>query len=296
MRRTELLVTGASGFLGSHIMHQSPSETSIGIFQTNRPADDGHNYLQLDLTETNRVVAALKKYKPKALIHCAAKINIDWCEKHPQQAWLLNAELPATLAKACAELDCKFVFVSSDMVFDGEKGEYRESDSINPISYYGRAKAAAERAVLQACPQAIVARVALIYGLPVSTGRGSSFLTWVLDRLEAGLQVPLFVDQYRTPVEVSELAETLLILSGSDFQGIIHIAGGEKIDRYAFGEIVCGITGQNPALLQKSSYRDTLNDVLRPRDLSMRTDLLCEIIGHRLSHCGSALRRILIKQ
>lgn len=296
MNSPTLIVTGASGFLGSHIMQQRPPGDCLGVYHRNRPQNDGRDYLPCDLSEPEKFLKILHEIRPAALIHAAAKINVDWCEKNPESTWTVNAELPVILAKACADLGCKFVFISSDMVFDGKKGEYVETDAANPISHYGRSKAAAEEGVLRIDPQAIVARVALIYGLPVSEGRGTSFLTWVLQRLAAGQPVPLFYDQYRTPVEVTELAVTLQKLAHSSFSGVIHIAGSEKNDRYTFGKYVCQCTGYDEALLQKVSYRAGLAGVPRPRDLSMRTDMLQKVIGGSLSDCATALQQILPKK
>ena len=296
MKPTRILVTGASGFLGSHIMHLSDPAEAIGVFHANRPPDDGYAYQQADLADNRSLDKLFASVRPDIVIHAAAQSNLDWCEQQPDLAWQINAEAPAKLAKLCAETGCKFLHVSSDMVFDGEKGEYTENEPTNPIGLYGKAKAAAEQGVLSENPDAIIARAALIYGLPVAPGRGSSFLTWVLDRLENNAPVPLYYDQFRTPVEVGELAETLLQLAQSTFKGTIHVAGQEKVDRLTFGKYVCQATGHDEKLLKKTTLSEDKNIARRPRDLSLRTDLLQRIISVRLSDCRSSLHRILQKR
>jgi dTDP-4-dehydrorhamnose reductase len=293
MKTAKIIVTGASGFLGSHLMHLCDPANVVGLYHTNCPPEDGYTYLQADLTNETEVEKILAFVSPRSFIHAAAQSNLDWCEKNPELAWKINAGAPVELAKACSGSDCKYLFVSSDMVFDGEKGFYTEYDPVNPISLYGRAKVAAEEGILAVHPDAIIARAALIFGLPVASGRGRSFLSWVLDKLEHHEPVPLYVDQYRTPVEVCELAGAMLQLVRRDFKGILNMAGAQRIDRYTFGECVCEITGRSKSLLKRTSLSEDKNVARRPRDLSLQSDLLEKIIGRKLSDYKTALVRIL---
>lgn len=291
MHNPRLIVTGASGLLGSHIVHASQPGDVLGLYHQNQPQDDGYHYHQVDLAEFDSSEALVRHFRPRALIHAAARGDLDWCEKHPDAAWHLNAEVPVALARACAKSGCRYVFISSDMVFDGEGRDYREEDPPRPISLYGRAKLAAEQGMLQANPHAVVVRSALIYGFPVATGRGSSFLGWILARLQHGQPVPLFTDQFRTPVETGEIARAVLQLAQSDFSGIVHIGGSERLDRYTFGRYACEAFGFDAALLEPGMLATAGLQAPRPRDLSLDTSRLASLLGCKLSGCRDGLRR-----
>lgn len=296
MKTTKIIVTGASGFLGSHIMHLCNPADVVGLYHTNRPLEDGYTYIQADLSNDAEIEKILTYVSPQIVINAAAQSNLDWCEENPELAWKINAESPIEFAKACSEMGCKYLFVSSDMVFDGEKGYYSENDPVNPISLYGKAKVTAEEGILAANPDAIVARVALIFGFPAQAGRGHSFLNWVLDKLEHNEPVPLFFDQYRTPVEVCELAGILLQLAESNFNGILHVAGEKRVDRYTFGECICEIAGYHKDLLKRTTLSADKSVVRRPRDLSLLTGLLEQTMGRKLSDYRKALLRIFQKK
>ncbi|RME02162.1 MAG: hypothetical protein D6814_00110, partial [Calditrichaeota bacterium] len=171
-------------------------------------------------------------------------------------------------------------------------GHYREEDETRPINFYGRAKSAAEEGVLREAPDALIARIALVYGLPIENGRGRSFLNWVLGRLENGQKVSLFYDQYRTPVEVQELAQAILTVAQSGYSGIVHFAGSERVDRWTFGRYVAEVFGFDEALLQRVSLKSSQSKARRPVDLSLNTDLLVRLIGHPLSGCKAGLEKV----
>lgn len=292
MAHPEIIITGATGFLGSHLLHACDPNLVIGTFHKNRPDDDGYAYIPLDLENLDSFAAEVNAFRPRVLVHAAAQSNLDWCENNPELAWQVNADAPVRLAEICANLGCRYLFVSSDMVFDGEAGYYGEGDMAKPISLYGRAKHAAEVGVLAVNPDALVARVALIYGIPVAVGRGSSFLNWLLSRLDAGETVPVFIDQFRTPVFVGELARTLLTLAEIKFAGIVHVGGPERLDRYTFAQYVCRFFDYDQRLLRKTRLAEISSAALRPRDLSLRTELLTRLVGGSLSTCESALEKL----
>ncbi len=289
---TPLLVTGASGFLGSHLVHLNEPKDVVGLYHANPPDDPRYNYRQLDLTDFSAVRDFLHQLQPKTLIHAAANSRVEWCEKNKKQAWIINTEASIHLAKVCAEIGCKMVFVSSDMVYDGEKGDYAENDVTKPQSHYGKTKRAAEQGVLKVNPKALATRVSLIYGFPVQEGRGSSFLLWLLQRLQNSQEAPLFFDQTRTPVEVIELAKTLVHLAKLGVCGVVNVGGGEKTDRVTFGKHVCDIFNLPDDLIKPTPLGDYPFAHISPKNLSLNTDRLAAILDGRLSDCKTGLSRI----
>ncbi|MCA9734763.1 MAG: SDR family oxidoreductase [Deferribacteres bacterium] len=289
-QRIKVLVTGASGFVGSHVLYHFNPAQAVGCFHSNTPQPDGYDYVHIDLQSSDSLTEVFHTIQPTHVIHCAAKSNLDWCEKNPHANHRINAEAPVFMASLCKERNVRYLFVSSDMVFDGVKGSYCEDDMPNPLSLYGRAKLAAETGVLEVNPEAVIARIALVYGLPVQKGRGSSFLTWIISRLQQKLEVPLFIDQYRSPVSVNELTFVLRALLFSDYYGIVHVGGAEKLDRMKFGSYVCRVFHFDEALLKPIHLSDMEQHAQRPRDLSLSSDRLRTIISYTPADCLAHLK------
>ncbi len=287
-----ILVTGASGLVGSHILFLCSPDEAIGTYREHRPHDTVYPYKPVDFHNIDQIEPFLREIHPDICIHAAAMSQLDWCEDHPESAVRVNAEAPLVMATVARDLGCRFVLISTDMVFDGLKGWYREDDAASPINRYGQTKLTAERSVLQAYPGALVVRIALVYGMPVAPGRGQSFLNWLLNHLQAGRSVKLFSDQYRTPVEVRECAEAILALALSDAEGVVHVAGAERLDRFTFGEYVADAFHLDRQLLKRVSMQDVAMKAPRPADVSMKTDRLERILGRRLSTCREGLQRI----
>ena len=199
-----LLLTGASGFLGGCLMEKARARWSLTAISN---SNHQPGTTALDLTSREAALACVRAVRPQVILHAAANSNLDACERHPQAAIDINTNAVATLLEAAQEVGARLILVSTDMVFDGDRGNYSENDMVRPLSVYGQTKIAAERLVLEAPGRHLIARSALIYGRPVHGG--SSFSQWIENRLRAGQHVPLYTDQFRSPIWVENLAEVL---------------------------------------------------------------------------------------
>lgn len=204
---------------------------------------------------------------PDIILHTAANSNLDSCEQNPHAAERINVAATECLAQAAEARGARFIFISSDMVFDGETGFYSENDPVAPLAVYGKNKADAEKKVQYICRNYVIARAALIYGRP--KGGGSSFSNWIEQRLTKNQAVPLYTDQFRTPIYVENLAEALLELAQSDFIGTLHLGGANRIDRYNFGLQLCSLGGYDACLLRPTSMHDFQPPARRPADVSL---------------------------
>lgn len=285
----KLLITGASGFVGAHLMQAQFSGEKLGTYLSSTPHENSNSYFQLDIQNAAACRRLIEKYQPDFLIHCAAKSNLDWCEKNKPESWRVNAAAPVQLAEICAENGVRFMFLSSDMVFDGQGGNYTEVDDCAPTSVYGQAKRHAEKAILKINPAFIIVRIALVFGLPVN-GCGRSFLQWILQRIDNRQSVPLFIDQFRTPISVQELAIILLDLVQTEIGGIIHVAGPERLDRFQFGKYVCDAFTADRSLLQACRLAQLPQSPPRPADLSLNIDRLKSIISFTPKDCLTNLK------
>lgn len=286
----KLLITGASGFLGGHVFSQANSVFQcLGTYNTYSIPHDIANWWNIDLCTFFDVFELLSEFQPDIIIHTAANSNLDECEENPQKAQGDNVEMTAHLVGIAKQLDARFIHLSTDMVFDGAGTLYQENDKTNPISMYGQTKLQAE-AVVQHLKNFVIVRAALIYGRPAFGGR--CFSMWMENRLCGGLSVPLYTDQFRSPILVDNLAEILLELCESDFTGILHAGGSNRIDRFTFGTQLCDILGYDRNLLDPISMDDHNPAAPRPRDVSLNVDKAMSILRTDLLSTEEGLRRI----
>ena len=272
-----LLVSGGSGLTGGHIMALARDKWQVfGTIYNNTFQMNDVEAVLMDLGDEASIQHAIEYVQPDVVIHTAAIRNIDFCESHPQKAFHINTSGTEIIAEAAARDSFRLIFVSSDMVFDGKKGMYTESDNTNPVNRYGHSKLTAEKFVQTLCDDYVIARSSLIYGIPV-TG-SSSCSQELLGQWAEGRAANLFKDQYRTPVLVNDLAHALTELAGSAFTGIIHLGGAERTDRYSFGRKLAEIKGFSENLCQPVFMSDFTFSAERPADVSLDTALASEVL------------------
>lgn len=177
-----LLLTGAGGFIAGSILAQMPPGWDV-VAQSRGGAlseRDGLQWRKVDPLQASALDALLMEVQPHAILHTAAIAAIDYCQQHPAEAVAANVDLTQRIAGYALETGARLVFLSTDNVFDGERGAYREDEPPNPINFYGETKARAEQ-IVQSVPGAVVARVSVVTGLRV-LGAGNSFLNWMVQR------------------------------------------------------------------------------------------------------------------
>jgi dTDP-4-dehydrorhamnose reductase len=153
------------------------------------------------------------------------------------------------------------------------KGHYGDDDAAHPLMVYGHTKLEGERRVAAICPEAVTLRLALMYGW--GTPSRLNFVDWLAERLRAGQEVPLFVDQYRTPLYVAQAAEAIArLVDTPEVHGRFNLGGGERITRYAFGRKFCEVFGFPTALLKPIEMSSVGGIAARPRDCSMNSSRL----------------------
>jgi dTDP-4-dehydrorhamnose reductase len=271
----KLLITGVSGFLGGHVFTQAESSFQcIGTYFSSASPQHIANWTRLDLRDFFKVYQLVSDFQPDVIIHAAANSNLDDCETHPEDAQAANVQATANLVSVAGQLDIRFIHVSTDMVFDGAGSLYKESDATNPLSVYGQTKLQSEQIVLKH-ENSVVVRSALIYGRRKIGG--NSFSLWIENNLRQKKPTPLYTDQFRSPILAENLAELVLELCDSETTGIFHAGGGNRIDRYSFGQQMCDILGYDAALLRPVSMEDHNFAAPRPKDISLSIKKLEQI-------------------
>lgn len=237
-----LLVLGTSGFLGRAVVERAVARGPRRPLVAAGPhpfAPAGAVARPVDGRERGAVRALLDAERPGAVLLVAALARGGDCEREPGLAAALNVELPDEVARWCASAHVRLVHVSTDLVFGhagARAGGRRESDPVGAPSVYGRTKAAGERAVLDACPSALVARLPLLCG--DSRGRGLGASDSLIAALARGEEPVLFDDEWRTPLDVDVAAAALVRLVASTASGIIHLPGRERVSRAELGRRV----------------------------------------------------------
>jgi len=223
------------------------------------------------------------------VIHTAAMVSPDACEKDPSMAHTLNVVGTREVARWAEARRAGMVYFSTDLVFDGKKGGYREADSPVPLNVYGRPKLEAEGEVARICTRGVVVRLALSYG-PTRGAKGD----WTLAMrraLEEGGVLRLFTDQFRSPAYVGDTAEAVFRLARNGHNGVYHLGGGERTSRYGFGRTFCRVFGLAEEKFVPIRMAEVRMAAPRPADCSLDSGKLARETG--LVPCGveQGLRR-----
>ncbi|MEX2673583.1 MAG: SDR family oxidoreductase [Phycisphaeraceae bacterium] len=263
-----VLLTGASGQLGGYLMREL-QERGEQVFAWSGRRD-------VDLTDGSAVRQAFERAQPDVVLHTAAMSKPTDCHAHPDQAQRVNVVATERLTELADAAGARMIFTSTDLVFDGEEGMYREEDTPKPMSVYGRTKLEAEHVVLGS-QRAMVARLSLLFG-PGVTGVRTLFDEQVAT-MRAGKPVRLFSDEWRTPLALPLAAEALADACSSDASGLFHLGGGERVSRLEMGRLMAQTLGADPSCLSPCSRLTVSSDEPRPCDASLRTERWRETFG-----------------
>jgi dTDP-4-dehydrorhamnose reductase len=262
-----VLLTGATGHLGSYVRRELIRLGWPAIGWTKSPilTDVGLRLERVDLTQRKLVVEACRALSPSHIIHAAALANALTCAREPEQAFKINAQSTQLLAELAKAAKARLLLVSTDLVFNGEQGNYQERDPVSPLSVYGRSKVGAEEAALSV-PRAVVVRLSLLFG-PDLDGR-PYFFDEQLRALRERRPLTLFHDEWRTPLHLAIASRALLDVLVSDWEGILHVGGAERLSRLDMGLRLARHLGHADPIIDACS-RMTLPGEPRPRDTSL---------------------------
>jgi dTDP-4-dehydrorhamnose reductase len=261
-----VLISGGSGYLGQHLVPVALDrcDAHYTYFQNDPLALPGAS--RLDLIDRAAVLSLADQIRPQAIIHTAGS------NRSPNMEAVIENGT-RHIVEAARLCQARLIHLSTDVVFDGRQGPYRESDPLNPRHAYGRAKAAAERIVAGHRDHVII-RPSLIYGLRIM----DHSTAWIAAGLRAGQEVTLFNDQWRNPVWVEALSQACLELIESTFLGILHVAGRQAMTRAEFGVKMLDWWGID----DRASLRIGPSDDRWPRDCRLDTSLAQRLLATRL--------------
>jgi len=293
----KILITGANGFLGQQLILQLLADTQHAIIATGRGENrlsishERLRYQSLDITDGLSASSFYKIENPSCIIHAAAMTQADKAETQKVDCWNANVTATRFLLEAAKPFQPYIIYVSTDFVFSGEAGPYDEAAATGPVNYYGSSKLAAEHAVLEAFPNAGIARTCLVYGS--NRGHRTTILDWILRNLQEGKSINVVNDQWRTPTYVNELAKGILLMIEKKAAGIYHLSGEELMTPYEMALSVAKQYSLDETLIKPISSA-SLNEVAqRPARTGFVTDKAKNELG--FSHCSFKKALSLIK-
>jgi dTDP-4-dehydrorhamnose reductase len=286
----KIFITGGSGLLGSKIAEIALEKYEVYTGYCHNKPELGEP-VKFDLAKDTGL-KAIQKMKPEVIIHTAALTNVDECESNKELAHELNVKGTRRLVELAKASGTFFVYVSTDYVFPGDNGMYKEEDKPNPINYYGQMKLLGEKY----CE--CIARPCVIYGAKPASGK-VNFALWIINKLMNGEEVKIVTDQYITPTLNTNLAKMLLEISERRLKGIFHTAGATRVSRYEFALRIADKFGLDKDLILPSRMEELKWIAKRPEDSSLDTskasrylkeeplglDMALEILEDELKKC-----------
>lgn len=258
----KVLITGSNGLLGQKIVGQvlkkgtSFLATSKG--ENRNPNCPSENYQSLDICDANAIEKVFTDFQPTHIIHTAAITNVDTCELNPEECELVNVTATRYLFEAAQKVNAHFQLLSTDFVFDGEKGNYKETDEPNPLSIYAQSKVDGEALLLNSnYKNHSIVRTIIVYGVGNNLSR-NNIICWAKEALSKGQQMNIIDDQFRAPTWADDLAWACIRICELDKTGIYHISGPETFSIYTIVERVANFYGLSTESLTKTDS-STLN-------------------------------------
>jgi dTDP-4-dehydrorhamnose reductase len=248
--------------------------------------------VQFDIRDAEQVVRAFATVRPDCVIHTAALTKPDYCETRPEETRAVNVTGTRNIVEGCKGVGAKLIHISTDLVFDGKKGNYSEDDATQGINEYSRSKIAAERIVLDDSPDAVILRLSVLYGPRHSAH--PSFLDEILGRWQCGQAMAFFTDQYRNPTFAPQVAHAVeQILAQPRVHGLFHLGGADRLSRYEFALIVARLLGAQARLIGRASMFDHTGPAARPQDCSLVSEKIGRVLGLVPLGCAEGLSEML---
>lgn len=288
-----LLVTGGSGLLGSSVAELARTRfRTFATYNMHQIDLERCEFVRVDLTDVLQVKKIFEKIRPGVVVHSAALVNVDYCEAHKEETWKANVDATENVAALCEKLGTRLIYVSTDYVFDGERGLYTETDVPAPVNYYAKTKLEGERALerhggLDYC----IARTC-IYGWNVQEKH--NFASFILNKLRTGQKINAFTDQYNSPMLANNCADALLALADkmTGVSGeVFHVAGSERASKFDFALALSEVFGLDSTLVTPTKFAESAASIAvrRPRDVSLSVKKASEKLDVKLLNLREGL-------
>jgi dTDP-4-dehydrorhamnose reductase len=285
-----VLITGASGLFGSKLDQIIPKNYQVySAYSKNQPIH--RNPIKFDISNKNQVEHAFKKANPAVVVHAAALTDVDKCEMNKDLALKINVEGTKNIVEAVKTTNSFLIYISTDYVFNGERGRYKETDKPDPINYYGLTKLKAEELVKDSIDEHCIARASVIYGSTPAAGK-INFALWLINKLKRKEQVKIIIDQWNSPTLNTNLADMTLEIIERKLTGTFHISGATRLSRYDFALQIAKTFNLNSNLISPITSATFSWSAKRPKDSSLDTAKAQQILQTCPLEITQALKRM----
>jgi dTDP-4-dehydrorhamnose reductase len=274
-----IIVTGASGLVGAHFVQALEAEGArnlYGLYHSHFCQFKTANTKQVDITDRDAVIK-LKTLKPKLIIHCAAIANIAYCERQPELSYKINVQGTRNIVQLAKECGAKVVYLSTDAVFDGRRGDYLEKDEPCPLNQYGRTKLKGELCCVGMIPETLIIRFNTFGKYLFSQNKG--FAENIAETLRKGKEYSAFTDVVFAPLYVKELSRIVLALLKKGAGGVYHVVGSETITKYQFALKVAEVFNCDSTLIKKGSIDS--QSIPREKKLNLCNAKMLGVLGEK---------------
>ncbi len=286
----KLLITGASGLYGSKLAQLALGK-NIEVYSSDIQGLSVYGKcVKLDISGKEQVEEAFKTIKPDVVVHAATLTDVDKCETNKELAWQVNVEGTKNIVDAAKRAGSFLIYISTDYVFSGDKGNYKETDKPNPINYYGLTKLKAEE-IVQTQQEYFIARPSVIYGSTPAAGK-VNFALWLIETLRKAERVKIVTDQWNTPTLNTNLAEMTLEVIERRLTGIYHTCGATRVSRLEFAMQIADVFGLDKGLIDKVSSSQFTWPAKRPMDSSLDTSQVQKTLKKKPLEMAQALKQL----
>ena len=236
--KKKILITGSNGLLGQKLVYALLRRDDITLIATSKGENrlikkEGYIYEPLDITSKTAIEKIFSKHLPDCVINTAAMTNVDACETQREECWKLNVDAVKYMVETIQDSkfkiqDCHLIHLSTDFVFDGEAGPYKEDDKPNPLSYYALSKYQSEKILQASKIKWAIARTIIVYGIVDNMSR-SNIVLWAKDALNKGQKINVVDDQFRSPTLAEDLADGCILIADKKATGIYNISGKDTM-------------------------------------------------------------------
>ncbi len=285
----KLLITGASGLYGTKLAKLA-IEKNFEIYSCDvQELPVCGNFVKFDVSNKEVVNEAFKRIKPDAVVHADTLTYVDKCELNKELAWKVNVEGTKNIVEAAKNAGSFVIYISTDYVFSGAKGNYKETDTPGPINYYGLTKLKSEELV-KTQAEYFIARPSVIYGSTPAAGK-VNFALWLIETLRKGEHVKIITDQWNTPTLNTNLAEMTLEVVERKLTGIFHLCGATRVSRFEFAQLIAEEFDLDKNLIDPVLSSQFTWPAKRPMDSSLDTSKAQQTLEHKPMMMKEALKQ-----
>jgi dTDP-4-dehydrorhamnose reductase len=280
----KILITGSNGLLGQKLLHKLRVDNSVDLIAASRGENrvseqSNYKYIALDITSKQEVEQVILAEKPDVVINTAAMTNVDLCEEKKTECDDLNVNAVQYLADACEKIESHLIHISTDFIFDGENGPYKEEDEPNPLSYYGLSKLKSEHLLQAHAVKWTILRTIIVFGVGENLSKGNIVL-WAKGALEKGEPLNIIDDQFRAPTLAEDLADICILAAKKKAFGIFNASGKDIMSIYEIVERIAKHYGNSTENLNKISTATLKQKAGRPPKTGFILDKAINELGY----------------